>query len=71
MPAGIRYTPPAGFTGTDSFGYEIASSGDTSAAKVTVTVTRPQPATKPPASAPTTAPAPARANAAPTVNDRS
>ena len=67
VPAGIRYTPPAGFTGTDSFGYEIASGGDTSAATVTVTVTRPQPAAKPPASAPTTAPAPARANATPTV----
>ncbi len=68
VPAGIRYTPPAGFTGTDSFGYEIASGGDTSAATVTVTVTRPQPAAKPPATKPPAAtPAPTRANSAPTV----
>jgi hypothetical protein len=61
---GIRYAPPAGFTGTDSFGYAIEQNGDTSAAKVTVTVTRVQPTAKPPVAAPA---APIQANAAPTV----
>jgi hypothetical protein len=35
----VRYAPPAGFTGTDTFGYEATHNAETSAATVTVTVT--------------------------------
>ena len=35
----LRYSPPAGFTGSDSFGYEATHGAETASATVTVTVT--------------------------------
>jgi hypothetical protein len=58
---GLRYMPAAGFSGTDTFGYELTYNGDMSAAKVTVVVTPVDDG----GSAPTVVPG--RANAAPHV----
>ncbi|HWM11766.1 MAG TPA: Ig-like domain-containing protein [Solirubrobacteraceae bacterium] len=61
----VRYAPPAGFSGSDTFGYVATHNGDTSAATVTVTVT-PAPAGDP-ASPPATVVAHGPSNAAPRV----
>jgi hypothetical protein len=65
---GLRYMPAAGFSGTDTFGYELTYNGDTAAAKVTVAVAPAEtggPAPTGGGSAP--AVVPNRANAAPKV----
>jgi hypothetical protein len=62
---GLRYVPAAGFTGTDTFRYQLTYNGDTSVATVTVSVT-PVDDGKPD-DGDTSTVTPGRANAAPQV----
>lgn len=66
----VRYTPAAGFSGTDAFTYDASSAGGRSTAHVTVTVaaaprppatTPPPPTTPPPSTPPPSTPPPTTA----------